>query len=92
MLLVEPIVMKWPNYARLNESWRRHHIRFVRRIEGMSPKLICQECRGGGGRTELVLDDGSGPWEECGFCEGTGYVTPWLRGQWLRLKKAEKCG
>lgn len=53
-------------------------------------KLICQECGGAGGETEPILDDGSGPWFECGWCKGTGFITPKLRGLWLRMKKKEK--
>ena len=75
------------DYPRLDYSFQQHHIRFVRRIE--NSRLVCQECGGSGGHTEPVLDAGSGPWEVCGFCEGTGRVTPWMRGQWLRWKRQE---
>ena len=76
------------DYARSDEYDRRHHTRFRRFVE--SRKLICQECRGGGGETDPILDDGTGPWESCGWCEGTGYMTPHARGQWLRYKREEK--
>jgi hypothetical protein len=26
----------------------------------------------------------------CGYCEGTGVVTPAIRGEWLRHRKEEK--
>ena len=78
----------WPDYARLDWENQQHHLRFVSRV--MQTKLVCQDCGGGGGGTVPVLDDGSGPWEECGWCEGTGYVTPWLRGQWLQWKRQEQ--
>jgi len=35
-------------------------------------KVTCPNCGGLGGYTEVILDDGTGPWEQCGFCEGTG--------------------
>lgn len=72
---------KWQYY------YNFHHQRFKNRIEQMKKKLVCQECRGEGGYKEIILDDSSGPWFECGWCEGIGYVTPWIRGQWLRLKR-----
>jgi hypothetical protein len=53
-------------------------------------KLICQECGGNGGWKEIILDDGTGPWYDCGWCQGTGLVTPYARGIWLRLKKQDK--
>jgi len=73
------------DYAKLSYRRTEHHKRFVKRV--LQTKLICQECRGLGGEREVILDDGSGPWIECGWCEGTGYVTPWLRGMWLRMKR-----
>lgn len=79
-----------PNYAKLDEQRRRHHNRYVRFVESMPRKLICQECSGRGGEVEPVLEDGSGPYYECGFCEGTGFVTPHIRGLWLKWKKEER--
>ena len=78
------------NYAHIYWHNQQHHKRYLRFVESMPRKLVCQECRGWGGETEVVLDDGSGPWLECGFCEGTGLVTPWMRGFWLRWKAEEK--
>lgn len=77
------------DYARMDNEWARHHTRYVRFIDSMPRKLICQECGGVGGYTEACLDDGSGPFFGCGVCESTGYVTPWMRGQWLRWKREE---
>lgn len=55
------------------------------------PKLLsCQECCGSGGFKEVILDDGSGPWFECGWCEGTGLLDNWRRGFWLKCKKNER--
>ena len=73
------------DYAKLSWQWRSHHQRFIARVK--DSKLLCQECGGAGGDTEPILDDGTGPWEECGWCEGTGKVTPWLRGMWLRFRR-----
>lgn len=75
-------------YAKIHSDWRRHHLRFAARVERQ--KLVCQECGGSGGEVEPVLDYGQGPFVECGWCEGTGYVTPWLRGRWLRCKREER--
>jgi len=78
---------KMVDYARYNEEMRRHHQRYVHFIERMPRKLTCQACGGAGEFHESVLDYGEGPDYPCGFCEGTGYVTPYMRGQWLRLKR-----
>jgi hypothetical protein len=78
----------WGDYFRRSYYHRQHHARFVAYVERNG--LICQECGGRGGETDVILDDGTGPWEECGFCEGTGMVTRWIRGQWLRWKREER--
>lgn len=75
------------NYAKLHSDFRRHHERYKRYIESMPRKLVCQECGGAGGWKEPILDDGSGPYYWCGWCEGTGYVTPHSRGLWLRSRR-----
>ena len=75
------------DYAKWDYKQMAHHARFVKYINSMPHKLTCQECGGGGGWTEPVLDDGTGPWEQCGWCQGTGYVRPWLRGRWLGWKR-----
>lgn len=76
------------DYARLDYKRRAHHVRFVARVEREG--LPCQECRGRGGWWEPVLDDGTGPWCDCGWCQGTGKVTRWLRGVWLRERRLAK--
>ena len=83
-------IVREVDYSRLDYYLRQHHVRFSKFV--LSRKLICQECGGSGGETDPILDDGTGPWEECGFCEGTGYVSPHLRGQWLRWKAQAKQG
>ena len=77
------------DYAKLHYYYQQHFERYKRRVD--NSKLLCQECGGAGGFTEPVLDDGTGPWEACGWCEGTGRLTPYLRGLWLHYKKLEKC-
>jgi len=78
------------DYKKLYWHLNNHHQRYKNYINTMKKKLTCQDCRGEGGYKEVILDDGSGPWFECGWCEGTGLVTPWLRGQWLKYKRMEK--
>lgn len=75
-------------YAKLHSDWRRHHERFRRYVERL--KLTCQDCGGAGGEVEPICDDGSGPFNPCGWCEGTGYVTPRIRYEWLRWRAEEK--
>lgn len=76
------------DYGRLRWRYQHHHARFQRYVTSLRRKLPCQECGGMGGEIIPILDYGQGPWESCGWCEGTGLVTPWLRGQWLRLRRA----
>jgi hypothetical protein len=49
-------------------------------------KLICQECRGYGHVTEEYIL-GHALTRPCGYCDGSGEVTPELRGIWLRDQK-----
>lgn len=78
------------NYAKLDHRFRRHHERLRARIAAMPRKLTCQACGGAGGEVEPVLDFGQGPWLTCSWCEGLGYVTPWLRGRWLKCQRRER--
>lgn len=80
--------MNW-SYARLDYKHREHHVRYKRFVESRPP-LSCQECRGAGGWTEPILDDGTGPFEECGWCEGTGLISPYKRGMWLKFRREER--
>jgi hypothetical protein len=80
------------NYARQGYYNHAHYLRYVKYVESRQPKLTCQECGGSGGSVEPVLDDGSGPWDACGWCEGTGLVTPWIRGSWLQWKRSLRKG
>lgn len=76
------------DYARWNYIRREHHRRFTAYVEAHG--LPCQSCGGMGGETDVILDDGTGPWDECGWCEGTGKVTRWIRGAWLRWMAQER--
>ena len=76
------------DYAKLSFDFQRHHERFCKFVE--KRKLTCMECGGAGGSQEVILDDGTGPWDSCGYCEGTGYMSPHMRGQWLKWKREEK--
>lgn len=76
------------DYAKIDYQYQTHHQRFVHRVETTGDSLLCQECGGAGGWIEIVYE-GSGPWEPCGFCEGTGKTTRHLRGVWLAYKRDE---
>ena len=76
------------DYPRWAHEIRQHHARYSSYVDAHG--ITCQECGGSGGEIIPVLDYGQGPWENCGWCEGTGLVTRWLRGQWLRYKRSEK--
>ena len=73
--------------AHYEQSHRRRLRAFIDR---MARKLVCQECSGAGGHVEPVLDCGQGPFFECGWCEGIGFVTPHRRGLWLKMKRDER--
>jgi len=77
------------DYVKMDWKAHQHYLRFKRKVESQVPRLLCQECGGAGGHVEPVLDYGQGPFEQCGWCEGTGYLTPWLRGQWLKLTRPD---
>ena len=77
----------FPDYAKLDWAGREHRERFARYVKAMPRKLLCQECGGAGYHEDT---DGYGLVEQrymCGWCEGTGHLTPWLRGAWLRSRK-----
>ena len=76
-------------YAQLDWKYRHHHERLKRYIAAMPKKLLCQECKGSGS-FEIDRIDFHSILGNCGWCEGIGYVTPWIRGMWLRFKREEK--
>ena len=59
----------------------------------------CPDCKGKGGYKDVILDDGSGVWYQCGFCEH-GYMNVFKKVYWkIRLwyadyedKKMKRCG
>lgn len=73
-------------YAMLDYKSQEHHVRYRQFIASMERKLVCQACGGAGGEVEHV-DEHGGPFMHCGWCEGTGYVSPHIRGVWLRNQK-----
>ncbi len=78
------------DYAKFRYAHQRHHTRWAKRVETRNPQLLCQECGGSGGEIDVILDDGSGPFEECGWCEGTGLMDGFSRYQWLEWQKQKK--
>ena len=49
------------------------------------PDIVqCQGCHGAGGSVDRILDDGSGPWEPCGYCAGTGRTTKMMNAWIMR--------
>jgi hypothetical protein len=50
--------------------------------------MKCPWCDGAGGETDVILDDGSGPWEICGLCNGTGKVSlyTYLLGHYYNIE------
>jgi len=81
---MEPLI----DYARLSYERRQHVARFRRYVEAYG--VPCQDCGGSGGYEETIDPWLGGPWYDCGFCEGTGKTTRWLKGLWLRWKRDEK--
>lgn len=73
------------DYPRVHYEYRQHYERRKRYVEANG--LPCQDCGGRGGEVEPVTDWGQGPWMDCGWCQGTGMVTRWERGMWLREKR-----
>lgn len=78
------------DYQRLDYEDAAHHVRFARYVQAHG--LMCQECGGSGEVVEDRVDFGD-DWcgsimfdirRSCGYCEGTGRVTRWMRGAWLR--------
>ncbi len=85
------------DWARYSYKSHQHYLRYKRRVEARKPRLTCQECRGEGSYVEDSIDFGdsfSGPlvqhiYSDCGYCRGTGLLTAFDRGQWLRWKKMD---
>ena len=76
-----------PDYARMDYERKQHHERYLKYV--INNEMLCQEC-GGAGRYFVEEVDGFSRCEWCGWCEGTGKVTRWIRGAWLRCKREEK--
>jgi hypothetical protein len=53
--------------------------------------VTCPCCEGDGGETEVILDDGTGPYYPCEYCHETGHViNPWKRFLWWSWTHADK--
>ena len=81
------------DYPRLDYQSKEHHKRFKKYVERNG--LLCQECRGAGEVVNDYHDNGVGLepiYIECGWCIGTGKITRWARGQWLKYKRMEAAG
>lgn len=81
------VVFKPVNYHKLDSDLRRHHERYKCFVEKHG--MLCQECGASGKYVEDRVDHIEIP-GSCGFCEGTGKITPHMRGLWLRWKREEK--
>jgi DnaJ-class molecular chaperone len=40
----------------------------------MGKLWVCPACHGMGGEKEVICDDGSGPFYQCGYCKGEGII------------------
>lgn len=86
------------DYNRLDYYSREHYQRRKRFVESMKKKLHCMECGGSGSYVEDSIDFGDDCYGSmmfdiegtCGWCDGTGLMTPYERGTWLRFKREEK--
>jgi hypothetical protein len=77
-------------YAMHDWKRRAHHARLRRFIDAMAHKLVCQDCGGSGEFLIEAIEYGRGPMAQCSWCEGLGYVTPHVRGRWLRYNRRSK--
>jgi len=77
------------NYTKLTYQMTSSYQRYKRRVEAMPRKLYCQECRGSGEHFEDRIAEHD-LMSSCGWCQGTGLLTPWMRGQWLKEKRNDK--
>lgn len=86
MRVISQVTGKLIDYSRMDYQDQAHHARYKKYVEQNG--LVCQECGGAG---DYVADNfgGYSLYEVCGWCEGTGKVTRWMRGLWLRFRKME---
>jgi hypothetical protein len=50
--------------------------------------MKCPWCNGEGGEVDVILDDGTGPFEMCGLCVGKGDVNlyHWILGHYWNIE------
>ena len=75
----------WHDYWRDSYRYQAHNKRYLAYVE--THGLPCQACGGMGGDYYTAWSE---PPETCSWCEGTGKVTRWLRGVYLRFMRDEK--
>lgn len=83
------LLCREPDYAKLDHKFRAHHQRFVAFVTTNYQKLHCMDCGGAGGEVDVIDPWLGGPWIPCEWCEGTGLMTPHLRGLWLQTKNKQ---
>lgn len=75
------------SHARYAYYREQHHERYEKYVKEHG--LLCQECGGAGEYADDWIDH-CPIMLFCGWCEGTGLVTRWLRGEWLKYKRIDK--
>ncbi len=85
------------DYARMSYYDKYHSDRRARFVKSKCSHLHCMECGGAGEEVNDSIDFGGegcpmmcNIYIDCGWCDGTGLMTPHERGQWLRMKKEER--
>jgi hypothetical protein len=73
------------DYARDSYQYQQHHARYRAYVKAHG--LPCQSCGGMGQSRGRGRYD---PPEPCGWCETTGLVTRWLRGEYLNYMRSLK--
>ena len=85
------------DYNRLDYYSRCHRERRKRFVQSMLHPLHCMECGGSGKELVDSIDFGDDSvsiiqsiYDDCGWCNGIGLMTPHERGMWLTMKREEK--
>lgn len=75
------------DYGRWWYENHAHHVRYAAYVKAHG--LTCQACGGRGEHGGFSVCSMEPP-EPCGWCESTGLVTRWLRGQYLTYMRSIK--